>query len=30
MYMLKAALYGLAYTIILVVLGVLVFQRKEV
>lgn len=30
MYMVKAALYGLAYTVILVVLGVLVFQRKEV
>jgi len=30
MYMLKAALYGLAYTIILVVLAVLVFERKEV
>lgn len=30
MYMFKATLYGLAYTVILVVLGVLFFQRKEV
>lgn len=30
MYMVKAALYGLAYTIILVVLAVLVFERREV
>ncbi len=30
MYMIKAVLYGLAYTIILVVLAVLVFERREV
>ena len=30
MYMIKAVVYGLAYTIILIVLGVLVFDRREV
>lgn len=30
LYMWKAVLYGLAYTIILIVLGVLVFERREV
>lgn len=29
-YMIKAVLYGLAYTIILIVLGVLIFERREV
>ncbi|MEI6914560.1 MAG: ABC transporter permease subunit [Armatimonadota bacterium] len=29
-YMVKAVLYGVAYTIILIVLGVLTFERKEV